>query len=255
MKKTLPTRRAFLRTAAAAAAVPALGFPAVVKLRRPNELLSHASIGTGNMARRHERPAQPSRPPRHGALRRRRELPRPGEAPLPRRARLPQRLRDVREGGGGARLRERLHPRPHACPVRPGGAAARAQRLRPEAPLPCARRLRPHRAPRRREGAVTQMGTQIAAWECDRKTVAALRRGLVGEVRRVWLFRRAAMSRAPPTSPGRCGRTPFPRRSTGRSGWAPPRRVRTRPASTTPARGASGATSARPGSATSRSIS
>ena len=51
MKKTLPTRRAFLRTAAAAAAVPALGFPAVVKLRRPNELLSHASIGTGNMAR------------------------------------------------------------------------------------------------------------------------------------------------------------------------------------------------------------
>ena len=36
--------------------------------------------------------------------------------------------------------------------------------------------------------AVTQLGTQIAAWECDRQTAAALRSGTIGEVRRVWLF-------------------------------------------------------------------
>ena len=46
------SRKSFLRgVASAVAAAPALGFPAVVKLRKPNEMLSHACIGTGNMAR------------------------------------------------------------------------------------------------------------------------------------------------------------------------------------------------------------
>ena len=38
------------------------------------------------------------------------------------------------------------------------------------------------------KGAVTQMGTQIAAHACDRQTVAYLRSGCIGEVRHIWLF-------------------------------------------------------------------
>ena len=42
------TRRGFIRAGAAAAALtPVVGFPAVVKRRNANELLSHACIGTG----------------------------------------------------------------------------------------------------------------------------------------------------------------------------------------------------------------
>ena len=37
-------------------------------------------------------------------------------------------------------------------------------------------------------GVVTQLGTQIAAWECDRHTAAILRRGDIGEVKKVYLF-------------------------------------------------------------------
>ena len=38
------------------------------------------------------------------------------------------------------------------------------------------------------KGVVTQMGTQIAAHECDRQTVAMLRSGVIGEIRQVWIF-------------------------------------------------------------------
>lgn len=38
------------------------------------------------------------------------------------------------------------------------------------------------------KSAVTQMGTQIMAWECNRRTVAALKAGMIGEVCHVWLF-------------------------------------------------------------------
>ena len=36
--------------------------------------------------------------------------------------------------------------------------------------------------------AVTQMGTQIAAWECDRQTAAYLKSGVIGTVQHVWIF-------------------------------------------------------------------
>jgi len=39
-----------------------------------------------------------------------------------------------------------------------------------------------------KKGVATQMGTQIAAYECDRQTVAAIRSGTIGEIRHVWLF-------------------------------------------------------------------
>jgi len=46
------TRRSFLASngAAGAAAVPFAGFPAILKLRKPNELLSHAAIGCAHQA-------------------------------------------------------------------------------------------------------------------------------------------------------------------------------------------------------------
>ena len=49
MSKT--NRRTFLKAAAATASlVPFSGFPAVVKRRDINSMLSHACVGTGNMA-------------------------------------------------------------------------------------------------------------------------------------------------------------------------------------------------------------
>ena len=45
------TRRSFLASATAAAGLtPFAGFPAVVSRRSPNSVLSHACVGTGNMA-------------------------------------------------------------------------------------------------------------------------------------------------------------------------------------------------------------
>ena len=37
-------------------------------------------------------------------------------------------------------------------------------------------------------GVVTQLGMQIAAWECDRHTAELLRTGAIGKVKKVWLF-------------------------------------------------------------------
>ena len=52
------------------------------------------------------------------------------------------------------------------------------------------------------KGVVTQMGTQIAAHECDRQTVALLRSGVIGEIRHVWIFsNRGGQSRADHTWP------------------------------------------------------
>ena len=52
------------------------------------------------------------------------------------------------------------------------------------------------------KGVVTQMGTQIAAHACDRQTVAMLKSGMIGEVRRVWIFsNRNGQSRADHTWP------------------------------------------------------
>ena len=49
MSKT--NRRTFLKTVAASASfIPFSGFPAVVKRRNLNSMLSHACVGTGNMA-------------------------------------------------------------------------------------------------------------------------------------------------------------------------------------------------------------
>ena len=37
-------------------------------------------------------------------------------------------------------------------------------------------------------GVVTQLGTQIAPWQCDRYTAELLRRGKIGTVKKVWMF-------------------------------------------------------------------
>lgn len=37
-------------------------------------------------------------------------------------------------------------------------------------------------------GAVTQLGMQIAAWECDRHTEELLRAGAIGKIKKIWLF-------------------------------------------------------------------
>ena len=189
MKKTLPTRRAFLRTAAAAAAVPALGFPAVVKLRRPNELLSHASIGTGNMARADLNGLR-SHPGLHVTALCDVDANYLAQAKcLCPDARVYRNAFEMFEKEGAALDSVNVSTPDHTHAQYVLEALRRGLNVYGQKPLchalaDCGRIARLAAE----KGAVTQMGTQIAAWECDRKTVAALRRGLVGEVRRVWLF-------------------------------------------------------------------
>ena len=184
------SRRKFLQVgAAAAAATPIVGFPAVVKLRKPNELLSHACIGTGNMAFSDL-----------WGLRSHREIhitalcdvdanylaAAKGLCPD---ARVYRNAFEMLEKEGAAIDSVNVSTPDHTHAQYVLEALRRGLNVYGQKPL-ChdladCRRIERLAAEKQ---AVTQMGTQIASWECDRKTVAALRRGVIGEVKRVWLF-------------------------------------------------------------------
>jgi predicted dehydrogenase len=184
-------RRAFLVQAGAAAAVaaPFAGFPAVVKRRRPNEMLCHAAIGCGNQAQYDLMQLASHRDLNVTALcdvdsryleQARRRF--PG-------ARI---YRDAfemfaKEGSRIDSVNVSTPDHTHAQYILEG--LGRGLNVYAQKPL-ChdlgdCRRIERLAA---EKGSVTQMGTQIAAWECDRRTAAALRSGTIGEVRHVWLF-------------------------------------------------------------------
>lgn len=188
MKRT--SRRRFLAGCVASAALaPSVGFPAVVKLRKPNALLSHACIGTGNMAAS-DMAGFASHRDLHVTA-----LCDVDAAYLEAARRLHPDARVYRDAfemlaAEGDRIDSVNVSTPdhtHAQYMRE--ALRRGLNVYGQKPL--CHDLADCRALERlarEKGAVTQMGTQIAAWECDRRTVAALKSGAIGEVRRVWLF-------------------------------------------------------------------
>ena len=183
-------RRCFLRTAGAAAvAIPFTGFPAVVKRRNANELLSHASIGVGGMGFADLSELKP-----HHAINITAICDVDSNS-LERAKKLCPDARIYRDAfemfaAEGDRIDSVNVATPdhtHAQYILQ--ALKRGQNVYAQKPIchdivDCQRIF----DAARQSKAVTQMGTQIAAWECDRTTVAAIRSGTIGEIRKVWLF-------------------------------------------------------------------
>ena len=181
------TRRSFMASACAAA--PAIAFPAVVKRRRPNEMLSHAAIGSANQAgydlsqlashRDLNVTAVCDVDSRYLDAARKRY---PG-------ARFYRDAFEMFAAEGDKIDSVNVSTPDHTHAQYIVEALNRGLNVYSQKPL-ChdlgdCRRIERLAA---EKGAVTQMGTQIAAWECDRRTVAALKKGVIGEVRHVWLF-------------------------------------------------------------------
>ena len=184
------TRRGFIRAGAAAAALtPVVGFPAVVKRRNANELLSHACIGTGNMARADLNGLRSHRDIHITALCDVDANYLAAAKKICPDARVYRNAFEMFEKEGAAIDSVNVSTPDHTHAQYVLEALRRGLNVYGQKPL-ChdledCRRIE---ALANEKQAVTQMGTQIASWECDRKTVAALRSGRIGEVRRVWLF-------------------------------------------------------------------
>lgn len=187
--RTTVTRRRFLGLAAGAAVVPFSGFPAILKRRHPNELLSHAAIGCGNQAG-YDLSQLASHRDIHitalcdvdsrflDAARKRFPHARVYRDAFEMFAKEGDRIDSV-----NVSTPDHTHA-PYILEALKRGLNVYAQKPLCHDLADC-RRVAKLAA---EKNAVTQMGTQIAAWECDRRTSAALASGAIGEVRRVWLF-------------------------------------------------------------------
>ena len=182
-------RRRFIGGIAAAGLVPFTGFPAVVKRRNPNSMLSHACIGTGNMARADLRgflecgdlhvTALCDVDSKYLEVAKR----------LCPDARIYRDAFEMFASEGDKIDSVNVSTPDHTHAQYIVEALKRGLNVYGQKPL-ChdladCRRIEELAAEKK---AVTQMGTQIAAWECDRRTSAAIRKGVIGEIRHVWLF-------------------------------------------------------------------
>lgn len=186
------SRRSFLRGAAASslwAAGGCAGFPSLLSSRSPNALLTHACIGTANMAGYDLDQFLKNPQVRITALC---DVDADFLAAAKKKVPDARVYRDWREllAAEGDRLDSVNVSTPdHGHTVQISGALKAGKHVYAQKPLckyfdECAY-LRDLAA---KSGKVTQLGTQMAANACDRATVEALRQGLIGPVRRVMLF-------------------------------------------------------------------
>ena len=194
-------RRSFLRAAGAAAALlPTRGFPAILKLRKPCEMLSHAAIGCGNQAR-YDLGEIASHPEVNITA-----LCDVDSAYL---EEAHRRFPDARiyrdafemfaaEGDKIDSVNVSTPDHTHAQYI----VEALKRGLNVYGQKPLCHDLAESRAVARlaaEKKVVTQMGTQIAAWQCDRRTADVISRGWIGEISHVWLF----STRRPEPNPSR----------------------------------------------------
>ena len=186
------TRGGFITSAgmaALSAVVPSIAFPAVVKRRKPNELLSHAAIGCA-----HQAGYDLSQLASHKELNVT-AICDVDEVFLERARKLYPDARVYRDAfemfaAEGDKIDSVNVSTPdHTHAQYMIEALKRGLNVYGQKPL-ChdlgdCRQIAKLAAER---NAVTQMGTQIAAWSCDLRTVAALQKNVIGEVRHVWLF-------------------------------------------------------------------
>ena len=183
-------RRGFIGSLAATAGlIPFAGFPAVVKLRNPNSLLSHACVGTAHMAKADLMGLKACRDLHITALcdvdatfleAAKRICPD---------ARLYRNALEMYEKEGSRIDSTNVSTPDHTHARYVLDALARGLNVYAQKPL-ChdladCRRIEALAAKKK---AVTQMGTQVAAWECDRQTAAFLQKGVIGAVKHVWIF-------------------------------------------------------------------
>ena len=185
------TRRNFISalSVTCAAGVPFAGFPAIVKRRSPNSLLSHAAIGCANQAWSDLLSLASHKDINITALcdvdsryldTAHKRFPN---------ARIYRNAFEMFEKEGNRIDSVNVSTPDHTHAQYIIEALKRGLNVYAQKPL-ChdlgdCRRIAKLAA---EKGAVTQMGTQIAAWQCDRRTAAALQKGVIGEVRHVWLF-------------------------------------------------------------------
>lgn len=183
-------RRQFIGGVAAAAGLaPFAGFPAVVKLRSPNSLLSHACVGTANMALSDLMGLKACRDLHITALCDvDANFLNAAKARCPD-ARIYRNAYEMYEKEGDRIDSTNVSTPDHTHAGYILDALARGLNVYGQKPL-ChdledCRRIEKLAAEKK---AVTQMGTQIAAWECDRQTSAYLMQGVIGQVKHVWVF-------------------------------------------------------------------
>ena len=186
---TNTNRRRFIGGIAAAGLVPFTGFPAVVKRRNPNSMLSHACIGTGNMARADLRGFLECGDLHVTALCDVDSKYLEVSKRLCPDARIYRDAFEMFASEGDKIDSVNVSTPDHTHAQYIVEALKRGLNVYGQKPL-ChdladCRRIEKLAAEKK---AVTQMGTQIAAWECDRRTSAAIRKGVIGEIRHVWLF-------------------------------------------------------------------
>ena len=169
--------------------MPFAGFPAVVKMRSPNSLLSHACVGTANMALEDLKGLKACRDLHITALC---DVDATFLAAAKRicpDARLYRNAHEMYEKEGSRIDSTNVSTPDHTHAGYVLDALARGLNVYAQKPL-ChdladSRRIEELAAKKK---AVTQMGTQVAAWECDRQTVAFLKKGVIGAVKHVWIF-------------------------------------------------------------------
>ena len=186
---TNTNRRRFIGGIAAAGLVPFTGFPAVVKRRNPNSMLSHACIGTGNMARSDMRGFLECGDLHVTALCDVDSKYLAAAKKLCPDARIYRDAFEMFAAEGDKIDSVNVSTPDHTHAQYIVEALKRGLNVYGQKPL-ChdladCRRIEKLAAEKK---AVTQMGTQIAAWECDRRTSAAIRKGVIGDIRHVWLF-------------------------------------------------------------------
>ncbi len=197
--KTKMNRRRFIGALGATAAfMPIAGFPAIVKRRNLNSMLSHACIGCGNMARADLCDLKSHPDLQITALCDVDATYLEAAKKLCPDARI---YRDAFEmfAAEGDRIDSVNVSTPdhtHAQYV----IEALKRKRHVYAQKPLCTKLKDSREIQRladETKVVTQLGTQIAAWECDRRTAACIANGVIGEVKRVWLF--STRRREPPS--------------------------------------------------------
>ena len=180
-------RRQFLLSSTAFAAVPA--FPAILSNRSPNSLLSHACVGTANMAGADLHDISSHQRTHITALC---DVDSAYLAAAHKRfpdARIYRNWKEMLEKEGDKIDSVNVSTPDHMHAPIVLDALARGKNVYAQKPL--CHELEDCRKIEKlsnEKKAVTQLGTQIASWTCDRQTVAAIESGAIGRIQHVWLF-------------------------------------------------------------------
>ena len=203
---TKTSRRAFLGGAGAAGLwglSGCAGFPAILSRRDPNSVLSHACVGTGNMALCDLKGLMSHPRIRITALCDVDANYLAAAAKLCPGARLYRNAFEMLAAEGDRIDSVNVSTPDHTHAGYVLDALGRGLNVYSQKPL-CTRieDCRKIEALAAEKGVVTQMGTQIAAHDCDRQTSAFLQSGVIGPVKKVWIFsNRGGQSKADHTWP------------------------------------------------------